>query len=314
MKDSVYFFTVLGISIFICLLLVGVNYTINIYGLFKDKIPSEVPIFGEERQSKYLLAHRYIPSQFDGVILGPSLSANLDPEPLAFGNYYNASIMGGRVTPLKTLMEKSLEYNGGFKSALVCIHPYLTNHYETDPKMHEKNYWGALGSINLYRTYIMAAVRQLELLPSKYPKDQYSYNGYNDFEIFHRAKDVAEKIKEETAKLTEDDFAISPVASQELIELTQMLNEAGTQILFYYHPMPYEMYKEHQEKYDDYWKNILDILEPVKGQAKFYNFNQPEHFDFLKNYDNYIDHGHFSGEGQASFIQMLQSVLSSEST
>ncbi|MFC4870946.1 hypothetical protein [Negadavirga shengliensis] len=314
MKDSTYFFTVLGISLFICLFMTALNYAINIYGLFKPEVPVEMSVFADERQSKYLLAHRYIPSHFDGVILGPSLSANLDPEPFSFGRFYNASIMGGRVTPLKTLMEKSLENNGYFEKALVCIHPYLTNHAENDPKMHEKNYWGALGSLNLYRTYLIAAVRQLELLPSKYPKNQYSPNGYNDFEIFHKADDVAAKIKEETEKLTEEDFAINPVARQELIELTQMLNEAGTQILFYYHPMPFEMYQQHQEKYDDYWQSILEILEPVKGQAKFYNFNQPGHFDFLKNYDNYIDHGHFSQEGQALFIQMLQSVLSRETT
>lgn len=79
------------------LVFVGFTVWVDIFGVFG--ISKNVRVYGEERISKYLMAFRYIPEHFNGIILGPSLSANVDPTPLKDFNFFNASLMGARVKP-----------------------------------------------------------------------------------------------------------------------------------------------------------------------------------------------------------------------
>src|SRR5687768_4922851 len=50
------------------------NMTIDIYGLFLPVKGKALPVYNNERLSKYLLSYRYIPQNFEAAIIGTSLS------------------------------------------------------------------------------------------------------------------------------------------------------------------------------------------------------------------------------------------------
>jgi len=72
-------------------LIASINYYIDIYGLFRGK--KERKVYINERTSKYLFSMRYIPENYEGVIAGPSLSDNLNPDAIKAYKIYNASII-----------------------------------------------------------------------------------------------------------------------------------------------------------------------------------------------------------------------------
>lgn len=171
--------------------LVLLNTWLDVFGVFG--IAKNTRVYGEERISKYLMAFRYIPENFDGIILGPSLSANIDPEPIKEERYFNASLMGARIQTMIPLLEQVLASAHKMERAWVCIHPYMTqsNEIKAGLLMTPKAYWTAFGSIHLLRVYGFALIRGMNLAPNKYPPDQYLENGTNKFEPLFRVPDEA---------------------------------------------------------------------------------------------------------------------------
>src|ERR1700712_5296696 len=109
------------ISLVIVGLIAGLNYYIDIYGLFRGK--KDRVMYINERTSKYLFSMRYIPENFEGFIIGPSLSANLNPEAIRSYKVYNASIMGANISELNYLVDNLIE-KGKMKFAIICLGPY----------------------------------------------------------------------------------------------------------------------------------------------------------------------------------------------
>ena len=103
-------------------LFVLVNVYVDIYGLFLGR--KDRRVFTNERTSKYLLSQRYIPENYDGFIIGPSLSDNLNPVHIPGYKVYNASIMGANISELHHLIDKIVQH-GHMKVAIFCLDPYL---------------------------------------------------------------------------------------------------------------------------------------------------------------------------------------------
>src|SRR4051794_15647193 len=54
----------------------GFNYFMDPYGLFREVRGRDIPVTVNERTTKYLLGYNYIPTNFDGVLVGSSISGN----------------------------------------------------------------------------------------------------------------------------------------------------------------------------------------------------------------------------------------------
>lgn len=77
------------------------NVLIDIFGLFRPVKGRKIRIHHNERISKYLLSFRYIPRNFNTIIIGTSLSDNLDVASYNHSNnrlkIYNSSVMGANI-------------------------------------------------------------------------------------------------------------------------------------------------------------------------------------------------------------------------
>ena len=295
-------FTIITTAIVVSILLL--NVYIDIYGLFlgtKDR-----KVFTNERTSKYLLSYRYIPENYDGIIIGPSLSANLNPQRLKGYKIYNASIMGTNISDLHYLINNIIE-KGDIKFVILCLDPYLTKDFgKKSITINPKEYLGALGSTNLIKTYLMYFVRKNNVLPGTYAKEIIDENGWNNFELEMKNLD-SKKIIEDKVKLHQhEETKIDQRSYEELRDVLNQLREKKIKILGYFSPVPYPLYAIGNKKYKEFETSITKLF--TKDDLVL-NFNEEKYWPVTSNYQIFIDHGHLSSLGQNFVLKEIESTL-----
>src|SRR5215468_6006177 len=89
-------------------LIICANAAADIYGLFREPEHRSLRIYGDERLAKYLLSTRYVPANFDGVLIGTSASANWDTGKMRSLRLYNESLNGGNIVEEKAILDQLL--------------------------------------------------------------------------------------------------------------------------------------------------------------------------------------------------------------
>jgi hypothetical protein len=291
--------------------LAGINVWLDIFGLFHDVHGRALPVYHQERASKYLLSYSYIPQNFKTIIVGTSLSDNLDVGPYnqihPDSPIYNASIMGGSITEVSAIANKAIE--GGIKNVIFCISPYqLKESGFKEMELNKKMYYSALGSKNLYETYVVALIRKSNLLPEQFPEQHISAYGTNFFTDRYRVNDVAAKIREVATALKGKPLAIDSAALQEFSQLVETFRSRQINVIAYFHPLPAEMLESNKVEhlaFQDLAKQILN------GYGTLIDFNDARYQAFSSDYSNYIDNGHLSEKGQAFVTTELLNALES---
>lgn len=281
---------------------VGINYAVDLYGLFRPVKGRSISIYSDERTAKYLLAHRYVPENFEGYILGPSLSANLDPKLITEHRIYNLSMMGANITEQKAVVDKALAYKKP-RFIILCLHPYLTHDHGMKTGMiNEKEFYGAFGSVSLLKTYAIKFVRERNLMPGKFPRNQFNDYGYNNYNNLLQTMPVEEKIKEQLQRPDAIKATIDSVAWKEFNTLIAELREQNISIVGYFHPLPYVLYDKFRQPLTEYQQAVTKALD---GKAVLLDFNTPAYEFFTKDLTNYIDHGHLSDKGQHYLLREI---------
>jgi len=289
------------VVILLTVVLVAINAYVDLYGLFRPVAGRSISIYSDERTAKYLLAHRYVPENFEGYILGPSLSANINPKEIHEYKIYNLSMMGANITEQKAVVDKALEYKAP-KFVLVCLHPYLTHDSGMKTGMiNPKEYYGALGSMSLYKTYAIRFVRDHNLMPGKYPADQYNDYGYNHYDNILQTMPVEEKIKEQLKRPDAIKTHIDSVAMTEFVALMNEFKARNVQVIGYFHPLPFVLYDKFRQPLELYKQEMRKVM----PGARIVDFNTPDYEFFTKDLSNYIDHGHLSVKGQQYLLREI---------
>src|SRR5438045_4724228 len=129
-------------------LAVVANSALDIYGLFRDPTGRALPAYGNERVAKYLLSRRYVQANFDGVLVGSSVSSNWSLGTLHGARLYNESVNGGNIAEEKAILDQVLE-NGGTGFALLVVPPFLTESHESHSvTLTPPEPWGGPGALN----------------------------------------------------------------------------------------------------------------------------------------------------------------------
>jgi lysophospholipase L1-like esterase len=306
MSSRRFIITALLISFFILISIAAVNYFVDPYGLFHNTKNRKIEVQANERTSKYLLTYRYIPENFEGFIIGPSLSANLNPEEIKDYRVYNASIMGANISDLHYLITNMVE-RGKMRFAIVCLDPYLTkDHGKKSAMIDPKEYYGALGSYNLFSTYAIQYIRDNNLMPRQLPKGLINAYGYNNFNLAMQGNDAKKMILEKVQNRSSEPIVIDTAAVRELDETLQFMREHKIKVIGYFSPVPYEIYQLHRAKYVSFQRIIGGLF---KDEDVLLDLNLPEYETFTKDYNTYADHGHLSYKGQKFVLGELHKVL-----
>lgn len=302
------FITTLGTLVGV-LIIAGINVGLDIYGLFRPAAGRKLPVYHAERVSKYLLSKRYVPANFNTIMVGTSLSDNLDFTAYNDAGHtmkiYNASIMGANISEINPIVDNALA--GGIRRVIICISPYLTkNSGGKEVEFGDKLYYGALGSKTLYESYVVGLIRHFNLMPSKFPKDQINAYGVNHYNDMFQVSNVKEKIAAVIAGNKDEEIVIDSVALEQFRALIHTLKTQRVQYLGYFHPVPLEILHSKQRDYDRFQQLVRDI---IQDDTRLIDFNAPDFQHFTTDYTNYIDHGHLSQQGQSVIVNRLLTHL-----
>src|ERR1700761_2172986 len=124
MTPKLWLAIVIGSTLAVGAAIAGSSYALDIFGVFHNPAGRSLSVQYNERTGKALLNLRYVPVNFDAVLIGGSSTANWGTNALTFAHVYNESIYGANMAEEKALVEDALP-RAHFRYAICVISPYL---------------------------------------------------------------------------------------------------------------------------------------------------------------------------------------------
>jgi len=272
----------------------GINYRVNFYGLYGDVKGSKYIVYDNDRTTKYLFAYNYIPSNFDGLLIGSSTTLNWNTAELTSVRMYNASLDGGNISEEALIADQILRRHPP-KLVLVLIHPYLTDTYgRKSGHMIPQEYWGGLGSIQLLRGYWSRWK-----IEHGYKRKEFNEFGTDNF-FTHLPGGFA------AATQHQPPYFVDARAFQEYRELIERVRASGARIVGVIPPMEMGAWKMAQEALDEYSSKARPLFRP---DEPIIDLNVPEMDEFRKNKYNYQDTLHLAPDGASKVMKIIDNKL-----
>lgn len=282
------------------------NYYLDDFGLFRSH--SERRIWAREKTSKYLMSYKYIPENFDAVLVGSSVSANLDTRKITSYKMYNLSMNSGNITELKYPLEVLAE-SGKIKAVVFCLYDYTTkNSGVKGNQINKKEYWGSLFSDIPFD--VLKYKIKFKLLKRGFDVFHKSSNGFNDFNITKKNikfSDVVEKYMKDPREI----LFIDPDAYKEMKKTVSLLRKNNVRIYGYFYPIYREWFKvfEKNGQWAEYKSKIMDVFDSETDVV--WDMNSGEYDYFTKTEEFYSD-GHLSDKGAVELIKVIDDQLSNQ--
>jgi hypothetical protein len=286
-------------------LIISANVYTDVYGLFRPVSGRSLPIYGEERTTKYLYSYRYIPEGFDGILLGSSVSDNLDLKLLQPHRIYNASINGGNVEDIRPIAENALK-DAKLRYVIICAHRYITrDHVQKTDLMTPRQYWSALGSPQLMSAYVSRAANRMRL--TRNPFDDWGTNHFNE----SNGKSSQEVIREALVELSRgskeiENYDVDPVALNEFRDVIKFAHRYDRRVVVFFPPIPQKIFEIRASDFAKYRSTILGLLDPSDIVI---DFNSPTYAAFRSDYGNYRDYSHLSEKGAQTVVEEIGRAL-----
>jgi hypothetical protein len=284
--------TALTFAVVICSVF-AVDYALDPYGLLRDPTGRKLPILLSDNRVKFLMNKRYIPTNFDGLLLGPSTSVNWDPSSIPGVHMYNESLGGGNAAEQLLYMQQALP-RGHFKLAILVLQRTMTSTHDLKDGLDKVSSGEALGSIHLL-AHEALMVRQLLHIPFH---AALSTNGSRPMRETHQVIPVV---------VTPENFTLDPTAITDYQTIVRMMQSRSIRVLYIatplYLPCQADMYDQGQTA--AYLQNMHDLL----PAAPLINFNQPQFDAFRSDPTNFNDCVHLNTKGAQKMNAMLAELV-----
>jgi hypothetical protein len=224
------------------------NAAYDIYGLFRETRGRKLAAYGDPRVAKFLLSSRYVPENFNGVLLGTSVSANWDVSSLGPFRVYNESINGGNITEEKAIVERALSRRG-INVAFLLVQPYLTRSHDFETaRLTPDLQYSAIASFSLldaYKTMINVRLGRIHL--------ETDWTGTQNFENYKLVLNPVLRTMLEPG----EEFEVDSIAFAAYRDLVAELRTRGVQTVFVVPPIYEELLQRKRAAFDNYARRIL---------------------------------------------------------
>ena len=296
MRPRYWLLTTLATILIATAAIAALNMAVDIYGLYRPSGGRRLPVFGDDRVAKYLLSMRYVPENFNALLIGASISANWDVTAIQGLRVYNGSLDGGNIIEEKALIEAALE-RPGVSAILLLVNPSLTYSHEfqtVDLKPALKR--SALGSLSLWNAYR----NMLSIRIGRTPQP-FDYAGTETFLNARSEMNVNMK-----AMWSEAEFTVDPVAWQAHRDLIANLRARGVRIVFIVPPVSESLLETKRAPLERY----LDRMRSEIGAGELWiDFLSPEGEAFRKTRANFSDGGHLTPAGARQVVAQINSAI-----
>jgi hypothetical protein len=279
---------VLGLLITLAGAVVTSSYEIDIFGIFHDPTGRRLKVHENERMAKYLLNERYVPANFNALMLGSSSSSNWDVYRVKVARIYNESIYGGNITEAKLLADQALKH-GHYRFVLCLLTPLITSVHGINEASGTPTHREALGSINVFREEL-AAFREAHGQPSIY------YSNGDEEMLAPRRRD---------SHIPEGWRSFDPVAMSQYHALLDTFHRDGIQVIFFRPPTAGYLYHQDEKFFDEYAAKT-GLIQP--GDL-YIDLMQPKYASFYDNVSNFSDNVHPTHGAGLELGDMLNTEL-----
>ncbi len=283
---------------------VGLNVWMDLYGLFRNAAGRSLKVYGEERNCKYLFTYRYLPENFDALMLGSSVSENIPVDRLAGLRTYNLSLSGGVMTEAAKLGTNALQ-RGHFKVLLLSLHRYMLESAEEKTNfMVPERYWGAFGSMQLYTASFAYLLDRAGIRRS--PFDEYGVQLYGLATPTTQSEIVRDAAAFHSGQSGRWSFKINPRAYHALEELIHAAHEHNVPFVAFTPPMPTILQEATAKRLADFDSAVAAAFGP---QDVFIEFNRPEYRFLSDDFANFREGAHLSDPGARKLAGELDTLL-----
>jgi len=290
------------------LLIVGIHYWWDPYGIWQEVTGKRIKMIESARTTKYLMGFNYIPSNFNGLLIGPSLSADMNTQLIQNYKIYNVSFNGGNITELSIVVRNILEHdkNKNIKFVIFCLNTYMTkNHGEKSTALDPRYYLGTLGSIDTLGLLYSKYKKSLDPKGDKFHDSTY---GFIDHDKREKNQNSQKMLFEKLEKMRkgEEKLVLDATAMQEFKALVAYIRGKKIKIFAYTYPRQYDMYMLWKDDYNRIYEAQKDLF--TKEDVLF-DFNDHRFNAFRKDYASYIDGSHLSQKGATIVLKEIKKQL-----
>ena len=304
MTSKKYIITAGLIFAFVSVAYTGVNVYLNDFGLWRSR--DSIRIWGFERTSKYLLAKRYVPENFEGILIGSSVSDNLNTKLIDQRKFYNLSINGGNITELQLLVSNVLKNkNRKTNHLLICLYPYMTQN--SGKKTSQMNSKETIGSIYSTLPLKVAAAKRKAKTRTK-AKDRYADSDWGLVD-FSREFDEShfENYFNKRGPTSYSTIKIDPLAYKQLQQVINDARAEGFTISAFYYPI-YHVWNKNQKKVGSWQYYQAEMQKLFEPQDSIWDFNTSEYAYINSDSANYRD-AHLGKRGAGLVAKALSKLM-----
>lgn len=283
------------------LMAVAANFAVAIsvdpYGMWRDPTGRKLPIAvtANGRKAKFFLSKHYVPDNFEGLIIGPSVLANWDISSIAGTRVYNLSLDGADAVEEKLVMDQAL-HHGHYKLAIFALDPTNTSVHSVKGGLDHTTSSEDIASFHLYIEEAAYAFREI-----------HSGAGYADIapngHYNRRFRKSLEPKAEDPSR-----FQVDPIALNQWREMISALQRQGAFIVYVVPPIYRPSYLLNRWYFQTYKARIV----PLVPNAPLIDFNSPEYAALCSDPDNFADAEHTEPAGAAKFSVLLSEFVTQE--
>ena len=275
--------------------IVASNYYLDFFGIYRDSEERELRVYTNDRLSKYLLSLNYIPSNFDGLLIGSSATESYDLTKIDNVRVYNVSVSAGNATEEKIIADNVFSV-APMKIVIFSMNPYLTSRHGTlTNSMLPREKWRTLFSTQALITEAAALLYSLFGIGSstdawgrkRLPMDSNPENQWPD--LNHSVY----------LRTNEDAF-------DEYENLIKTARLQGARVIGFNPPMYSKKYHLEKDLYDSYTRRVSSIFMPNEQIIDF----MVSKYDTYNNNPLYFTDGyHLSADGLEFFSSELVKAI-----
>jgi hypothetical protein len=270
---------------------VWVNIQTDLLGLHGRK---DVRIHTVPRFSIYLMTYRFIPDNFDALLLGNSQAAFLDTAKIHSYKTYNAAVNWSTMPEERTLAEEVLR-RGHLKVVVLDLCPsLLSSHASRSAYMTPRDYWSSFGSMQNLLIYFQVA---RETLGHPGPLTYEPY-GRMHLPLFFMP----------ATRFTQEELTLDPIAMRDLHQLVDHLHAKGVKVYVIFSPMYQAKWEAQRQELLDWESKATSGFAP--GELEVIDLPEQMLKPLQSHRENFPDYTHLTPPASDTFVESLATVLS----
>jgi len=252
------------------------------FGVWRNPARRQLAVYYNDGPAKVLLNQRYVPENFDTLLLGPSYGVNWEMKTIGRDldlRIYNESLEGGNASEEKLLVDRALP-RGHFRIALIVLAPGMTTSHAYHQGMEQTKITESLGSVGSYFQAALAIAKAHHLSDSSkldsYPDGSHAMRNPKGFEIKAAAK-----------------LEMDPIATHDLQNMVAELQRNNVQLIYIIPPVYQPFFAINEAVYRSAFNSMKELVPP----APCIDFSGPDDIGFRSDAANFIDDFHLTAGG-----------------